>query len=45
MIRKDESECDLKEINNDFIDRIKDLKAEIVIITLARDKFRSLSLD
>jgi len=43
--REEEDDFNQKQLNNDLIDRIKDLKAEVVNITLARDKFRSLTLD
>jgi hypothetical protein len=32
-------------MNDGLIDRIKELKAEIVNISIARDKFRSTTLD
>ena len=43
--KKEEEEFDQKELNNQLIDRIKELKAEVVNITHARDKFRSATLD
>ena len=43
--KEEKEEFNQKELNDELIDRIKELKAEVVNITLARDKFRSLTLD
>ena len=43
--KEEDEEYNNKELNNELIDRIKELKAENVSVTIARDKFRSLTLD
>ena len=43
--KEEEDEFNQKKLNDELIDRVKDLKAEIVNVTLARDKFRTLTLD